>query len=515
MTLLPEVRQELYETAARRAARPRRRLRVGVGPLVLAASSIVTLLVVFVVVTSLRHGAQTAPPSSAARGGVGASVSISALERRLALLRRPQTPADRTYPASLRAQRQPRLFRFVPGLARLAAVVDTPTVGAVRVFMIVRVVQSATMLTSKCGAHVGRVCTPASAGGGSAARRGRIRLATSAGPPGSALVSLLAIAGRGARTGQGPYLSAVGIESLRSGDLVTPPQRASQLDEPAAVASGQIGASGFGANPDIGINMSLVPDGVKRVRWVFSGAGYGISDPRPVTVYPIVHDNVAVAPVKAGEGPISHATWYGASGQVIASAGAGSDARQSLQLIDAVNASRRNALPQSLVEHFALFRSIAPTTPQQDPTMPLDIQNAGGGLALNEWQARYVKGVTGLDGPGLWITPGVHGICIDEPSGGGCGPYRPPRTLDSGGFTGGSTIAAPGEIGRSGIVRKWAETMSGIVPDSNATVTVLLASGQRRIVPVIDNVWETTVPRPIVGLIDHNAAGRPMRWSMR
>jgi hypothetical protein len=167
------------------------------------------------------------------------------------------------------------------------------------------------------------------------------------------------------------------------------------------------------------------------------------------------------------------------------------------------------------VEHFALFRTMAPTTPAQDPTMNLGIQNGGGGFALNEWQVRHVASPTGLDGPGLWITPGAHGLCIDDPSAGGCGPYRRIRSLLSGAWTGGSTIAEPGEVGRSGIEHRWAETMNGLVPDGNANVTVLLAGGGHRFVPVVDNVWEVTVPRQIIGLVDRNAAGRLKHWSLR
>ena len=512
MTLLPEVRQELYETAARRAAHPRRRVRVGAGTLVLAGGTIVALLVALAVVIGLGHGARTS--QAASRGTKGASSSVRALEHRLAVLRRTQTAADRTYPALLRSDRpRAEALRFEPRLARLAAVVDTPTVGRVRVFVIVRVVGNST-LTITCGGARKPPCPGATAGRGSSPRRVSVHLGTNVGPPGTALVELLAIAGRGVLAGRGPYRAAVGTAPSRAGQLVTQLQRASQLDEPGAVTSGLVSADGYGANPNIGINMSVVPDGVTRVEWVFTGAGFGVSDPRPVTVYPTVQDNVAVAPVEPGEGPIARAVWYGPSGRVIATGRASTTARPQLRLIDAVNASRRNPLPPWLVAHFALFRTVLPTSPARDPTMPLNVQG-GGGLALNEWQARYVPSLTGLDGPGLWITPGSHGVCISDPSGGECGRYRSPRTLDSGGFTGASTTASPGEIGRSGIVRKWAETISGLVPDGNSTVTVLLAGGGRRTVPVIDNAWEVTVPRQIIALVDRNAAGRLIHWSMK
>ena len=506
MTLLPEVRQELYATAERAVARPPRRWRFGAGTLVLAGGTAVALLVAVVAVIGLSGGTRTVAVSTARPG----SSSVRALEDRLAVLRRSQTAADRTYPASLRTRPHTQVLRFVPGLARLAAVVDTPLVARVRVFVIVRVVENTTV-PGICGAGSGRTCPGRPAG----RKPEPVRVLGLPGGRGTALVSLIAVAGRGLPVSRGPYRAAAGPASLHSGELMTEMQPASKLDQPGAVASGLIVAAGYGADPDVGVNMSLVPDGVTRVEWVFSGAAFGVPAHQPSPLIVPVHDNVAVAPVNPTEGPIVRAVWYGSSGKVIASGSADAGARQQLQLIRAVNASRRNALPRWLVDHYSLFRTVAPTTPVQDPTMSFDVQSGGGGLALNEWQVRHVADVSGLDGPGLWITPGAHGLCIDDPSAGGCGPYRRIRSLLNGAWTGGSTIAAPGEIGRSGIVHKWAETMNGLVPDGNATVTVLLAGGGRRVVPVIDNVWEVTVPRRIVALVDRNAAGRLMHWSLR
>jgi hypothetical protein len=68
-----------------------------------------------------------------------------------------------------------------------------------------------------------------------------------------------------------------------------------------------------------------VPDGVTRVRWELIDPGQS----RPVTVYPQIHDNVAVAPITPTPDPravgltdeqdLASAVWYGAHGNVIAS----------------------------------------------------------------------------------------------------------------------------------------------------------------------------------------------------
>lgn len=61
-----------------------------------------------------------------------------------------------------------------------------------------------------------------------------------------------------------------------------------------------------------GYASELVPDAVKRVKWVFPER----------TVYPTIHDNVATAPVSVprGRGPgLKSVTWYGAGGRVLAS----------------------------------------------------------------------------------------------------------------------------------------------------------------------------------------------------
>jgi hypothetical protein len=68
--------------------------------------------------------------------------------------------------------------------------------------------------------------------------------------------------------------------------------------------------------------VGVVPDGVARVRWELVNPGQAT----PATVYPRVHDNVAIAPWTPApratrlinEQLLAGATWYAADGHVIA-----------------------------------------------------------------------------------------------------------------------------------------------------------------------------------------------------
>jgi hypothetical protein len=185
---------------------------------------------------------------------------------------------------------------------------------------------------------------------------------------------------------------------------------AAALSAPAEVGSG-LTIANTGVNPNIGVTVGIVPDGVTRVKWVFTGAAFGVPRPHPITVIPQIRNNVAVAAVVPGEGPLARATWYGPVGQVIDAANAGAQARQALQQIRSVNASRSRAIAPFLVAHFSLFRSVPADDPAHDWRLPTPGTGAGyeGEMGLNYWQSRYVPSVTGLDGRGLWITPGTRG----------------------------------------------------------------------------------------------------------
>jgi hypothetical protein len=161
------------------------------------------------------------------KGSSGVPAAARPLTAALAVLRRPQTAADRGLPAVG--------VPVVAGLTRLAA-----TVPAARVYLIVR--------------------TPA--------------------PDRVSAVSVRD--GRGARVAGG-------------------------------VSASELHAGWPGVSSDGSYTVSVVPDGVIEVRWSFTGQR------PPVTVYPTVENNIAIAPVVGGEGRLVAMTWYGAAGQVIGS----------------------------------------------------------------------------------------------------------------------------------------------------------------------------------------------------
>lgn len=262
---------------------------------------------------------------------------------------------------------------------------------------------------------------------------------------------------------------------------------------PGAVGAGAV-IRGLGPDPNQGMSVGVVPDGVVRVEWVFTGAAFGVLKPRPVTVYPAVKNNVAVARVIPDQGPLARAVWYGARGQVIASTGGGPDAKAQLRQIQLVNASRNRAIAPELIAHYRLFRSVAPVDLTRSPALP----TAGGGPGdLNYWQTRYIGSLTGLDGPGLWITPGTRDVCISDWNAGSC--TAPLSRREDAGIPGGIT-GGGGET-----------TFVGLVPDGNSSVTVVMANGDRKTFPVIENAYEFTVRGRVVAMINRGIHGRVVR----
>lgn len=426
MSLLPEVREELMATAARVAESPRRRVRFGRGGLMTALGVGVALAVVAVAVLALRHRAPA--PASSDRPPIGSGVA--ALEAKLAVLRRPQTPAEAAY---------------------------------ARVFPPRAVIRKLTRRAST--------------------------IPTAAGPVGAYLIVL--------RLGRAKVPSAVASVVDRQHRTLggTRPTAASMLTPGTVGAGAQI--RGRGRDPNRGFSVGIVPDGVVRVKWIFTGAAFGVLHPRRLTVYPPVKNNVAVAPVIPNQGPLASAVWYGADGQVIASAESSPDAKQQLRQIQAVNSSRTRPIAPELVAHYRLFRSVVPVNLAKSPVLP----TAGGGPGdLNYWQTRYIGSVSGLDGRGLWVTPGTHDVCISDWNAGDCS--APLSDRDDAGILGGTT-----SNGRE-------TTLAGLVPDGNSTVTVVLAGGARKTFPVIDNVFEITVPGRIVAMIDRDIRGKVVQRSL-
>jgi hypothetical protein len=103
--------------------------------------------------------------------------------------------------------------------------------------------------------------------------------------------------------------------------------------------------------------------------------------------------------------------------------------------------------------------------------------------------------VTGLDGRGLWITPGTRDVCLSDWNAGDCTVSRPE---DPG------ILAATTSNGDE-------TTLAGLVPDGNPTVTVVLAGGQERLARVIDNVFEITVRGRVAAMFGRDIHGKVVR----
>jgi hypothetical protein len=335
-------------------------------------------------------------------------------------------------------------------LARLVAVLPAHRLGTVRAYLIVQVVM-----------------------------RPDAQAFTRADRRGTALASLFAVTSRG--------------DNGHAGFAGTAPVTAGQLDDPLQPLTG-VGPST--------LRVGLVPDDVARVEMVYSGAGFGVAHPRQVVVDSRPRDNVSVVTTRAGDGPLLRATWYRADGRVIASVRGGPDAAHQLAFIKTVNASRRMPIAPSLVAHFALFRTVPPTTPARDSRMPFNGEYGGpvGAMRLNYWHTRYIGAVTGLGGRGLGVTPGARGVCLyARTTGGWCSPLTAHSNPDGGGWSGASSIGNA------------EQTINGLVPDGDRSVTLVLASGARIPVPVTDNVYEATVRGRVVAIVDRNAAGQVVR----
>ncbi len=78
-----------------------------------------------------------------------------------------------------------------------------------------------------------------------------------------------------------------------------------RLDDPRNLTSGLL------------YTVGVVPDGVYEVRWVFRDRMGGSGQPVTLTIHPMVHNNVAVAPVLGHQGRLVEATWYGQNGRTI------------------------------------------------------------------------------------------------------------------------------------------------------------------------------------------------------
>jgi hypothetical protein len=414
-------------------------------------ASIAVVGLVVVVIATVGHRGSSSSVVSPLPFGVPADAR--ALVARMAVLRRPQSAADRL-PASIIAQEAGSggRLRIIPSLTRLAATVH-------------------------------------------------------AGPGPLATVQIFVVVGksRGYRSDVATALEVAGQPGHRY--LL---YSATVVDTKTAAATGGLTPSAVSYNAGVRrkewLDVGVVPDGVSRVKWVYPRPGEPpyrkkrghpgliVANPAAVragiAVYPTVENNVAVP--KAGTlGGLMSATWYRPDGRVIASYN--EIAAQRAAAEQALAASARQPIAPALIEHFAIFRQHIPppTTIKQLPERTA-ILIAGQGYGLNVNHARFVP-YPGT--PGLWAVPGARGVSMAKliGSGGGGGNVPVAIALADGMIT--TSCCAP-----------TGKTVWGLVVDGNPTVTAVFADGTRKTVRVIDNVYSVT--GRVTDIVAKDAAGR-------
>jgi hypothetical protein len=352
-----------------RVRRPRARWRPIGGAFALGLSVLVVVAVAVGAVALVAHrgsGGSTAPAAQAS-SGPGARALIA----KLAVLRRPQTAADRLPPGVHLGQAG---GTFVPGLTRLVA-----TYPHNRMYLIV---------------------------------------VRPSGQPDQLWP-----------TGDGDQVAVVDVLRNAAGSLVNPkhlgmsaPVPAIDLDNARQVSLvGTYVASMRSSNL---YAVSIVPDGVARVRWSSSGP---LRRSAHVATLP-VRDNAVIERLTHDQATVDRSTWYAADGRVVrtssrAAAHVQAVFRARLRTI-ALRAARRtdNVAPRTLLSAFAVFgvdsrtgvqveRGVTISWPRLS-ALPLAVLQGLGGPRSIEPDFRQVREVTFRGGPRLWVIPGANGMAV-------------------------------------------------------------------------------------------------------
>jgi hypothetical protein len=270
-----------------------------------------------------------------------------------------------------------------------------------------------------------------------------------------------------------------------------------------------VGSHGYtpmygGAKTTRGVNVAVVPDGVTRVKWVFNRTvrRFRLPSNAALSVYPHVENNVAVATASGFEA-LSSATWYGPDGHVIATLSP--QAQRAAEQAQAFAQSVHRPIAPALIRHLAVFRRPVPPPARIKP-LPRQaaILVTNQPYDLNVSQARFIP-YPGT--AGVWLIPGTQGISMlnQEP----CERLGKRRIRVCGGFSGGNAPTRMVLSGAmvSGLFGPHRETIWGVAPDGNATVTAMLADGTRRTILVVDNVYTITLKPQSVQIIEKDAGG--------
>jgi hypothetical protein len=282
MTVLPQLKRDLFnaaqatlqqelDSAVGPATRPgigrSRRHRVprpSFGGLVATLSVTVAIAIAVLALALLAH--HRATPTPAAQGPLSLtqaerSPKVKQLLDHFAVLRRPQTATDRSWAAGQRSN--PRsLQQVIPSLTRLATTIDGK-----RIFLTIDRDSRLARPGSRSAQH--------------------------------AYVLTVALVARNNNISEAPYNPNVGDYTI--------------IPAPLQLLSGPSGLSG----PSVSV--SVIPDGIAKVRWVFRCSPARVAPcggRRIEIVNPPLHGNVAAA-VTSGLSPVPAVTWYDSSGKAV------------------------------------------------------------------------------------------------------------------------------------------------------------------------------------------------------
>ncbi len=269
------------------------------------------------------------------------------------------------------------------------------------------------------------------------------------------------------------------------------------------VLVGVTGAPGRASVTDA-YQAAIVPDGVATVRWTFGNPN---GTHRQIVDAPTAN-NVAAVPIAKASGALLSASWYAPDGQVIPTsqkaldrAIAARDAVLSARIVR-YDAQHSDPAPPALLADFAVFAVTGRTgvrtaagniiSHPRLSTVPLPI------LGLTEpdrpdhdFDPEEMRQVITRSGAEVWITPGLQGICLTV--------LEPPRVrggVSSGSFGACSANLAQAEAHGAGVSSGYpcgVTKIYDVVPKS-ATITIRTRRGTRQAIYPPDGVYVGQTP---------------------
>jgi hypothetical protein len=267
-----------------------------------------------------------------------------------------------------------------------------------------------------------------------------------------------------------------------------------------------VGVTGEPAHPSLNdaYEAAIVPDGVAAVRWTFGD----LAGKRRQVVEAQTANNVAVVPPTKGSGALLGAAWYAPDGQEIPTsqealrrAIAARDAVLSARIVR-YDARHSHGAPPALLADFAVFAVTSRTgvrtaagniiSHPRLSSVPLPI------LGLTEpdrthhgFDPEEMRQVITRSGVEIWITPGRQGICLTVLE-----PPRVARGISSGSFGSCSANLAQAEAHGAGVTSGnpcGVTKIYDVVPKSK-TITIRTRRGTRNAIYPPDGVYVGQTP---------------------